>query len=145
MAGTSTADFIRDQDIAAFKAIARMHGLYVVVRRTNPASLRYIGKEGYTPKLIDCKAKTAKHNVVYAGREYETAGLVIDCQVYEELLPDAFGAEKAGKARTEWDKFVATGKLAPASFYGPDGRPQVLYNAGYSYFTQRDPEHRHFG
>ena len=65
---------MRPTDKRVFLDAARQLQLWILVRRTNPASLRYIGLPGYLPKPIDCKAKTADLN---QGR-YRVAGLVVD-------------------------------------------------------------------
>jgi hypothetical protein len=53
---------------------ARRFELWILVRRLNPQSYRYIGLPGYSPKPIDCKAKTAKRDL--GARRL--AGLVVD-------------------------------------------------------------------
>lgn len=84
---------MRQQDEIAFAQAAKTLGLWILVRRTNPASLKYIGVPGYVPKPIDCKAKTAD-----AG---PLAGLVVN----PDLCPDAFRAGKVAKARIAWEAF----------------------------------------
>src|SRR5207237_806375 len=74
----ATRDFIRPRDINAFTAAAKVYKVYILVRRTNPASLKYIGMPGFTPKPLDCKPKTADADIVIDGRRRETAGLVVD-------------------------------------------------------------------
>jgi hypothetical protein len=85
---------MRQQDIAHFLAAAREFHAWILVRRTNEASLQYIGQPGFTPKPIDCKAKTADVG--------DNAGLVVK--------PSARGSEfvgdRAGRAQTEWIKFA---------------------------------------
>src|SRR5882724_9163351 len=65
---------MRANDKQIFLDAARRFQVWILVRRTNRASLEYIGKPGFVPKPIDCKAKTADENI---GR-YKLAGLVID-------------------------------------------------------------------
>ena len=65
---------MRKTDKQVFLNAARQFQVWILVRRTNPASLEYIGKPGFVPKPIHCKAKTADENL---GR-YRLAGLVID-------------------------------------------------------------------
>jgi hypothetical protein len=85
---------MRQQDIPHFLAAAREFHAWILVRRTNEASLQYIGKPGFTPKPIDCKAKTADFGL--------NAGLVVQ--------PSANGREfqgkRAGEAQEEWIKFA---------------------------------------
>jgi hypothetical protein len=61
-------------DKQIFLDAARHFQAWILVRRTNPASLEYIGKPGFVPKPINCKAKTADHDL---GTD-KLAGLVID-------------------------------------------------------------------
>jgi len=65
---------MRTNDKRIFLDAARHFQAWILVRRTNRASLEYIGKPGFVPKPINCKAKTADENL---GR-YLLAGLVID-------------------------------------------------------------------
>src|SRR5271156_2274451 len=61
---------MRPQDKLVFLEAASHFQVWILVRRTNVASLKYIGKPGYIPKRIDCKAKTAdldKTNLKLAG------------------------------------------------------------------------------
>ena len=88
---------IRQQDKAVFADAARHFNLWILVRRTNRESLPYIGLPGYTPKPIDCKAKTADSS--YDSR-YRTAGLVVDPNEHRR----AFGPRLAD-ALSEWKKF----------------------------------------
>lgn len=67
-----------------FSSAALQLKLWILVRVTNEASLKYIGSSGYAPKRIDCKAKTAKRDV--DGKKL--AGLVVSPFIY----PGAFDA-----------------------------------------------------
>ena len=67
---------------------------WILVRRTNRASLDYIGKPGYTPKPIDCKAKTADIDIT----PYKLAGLVVDAKLHAK----AFKPGKAQDAEDAW-------------------------------------------
>jgi len=141
----ASSDYFRPQDLALFKRTAKLFGVYIALRRINKASLQYIGVDGYRPKLIDCKAKTAKSDVSVDGKRYRTAGLVIDCNLLRNHLAEAFGVGKIAKAQDAWTDFAASGRLAPLSFYGPDGKPPISYNHGYSYFTEMDRNNPHYG
>ena len=68
-----------------------------VVRISNPESRKFIGKPGYQPKELTCKAKTAHFDVVKDGRAYQTAGLVVDPTIH----PEAF--REPEKAIQEWE------------------------------------------
>jgi hypothetical protein len=85
---------MRPQDKTIFLDAARHFQAWILVRRTNAASLAYIGLPGYTPKRIDCKAKTANFDVA----TYKLAGLVAD----PNLHPKAFKPEKLAKAKDFW-------------------------------------------
>ncbi|GJD49210.1 hypothetical protein OPKNFCMD_1940 [Methylobacterium crusticola] len=151
-----TETYFRAEDIVVFRRAAKLFGVYIAVRRTNPRSLPYIGKPGYAPKLIDCKAKTAEENVNINGRAYTTAGLVVDCDVLRDYLPIVFGRDKVESAIKEWRAFAhGSGengashyrppKLAPKSLYDGRGRPLRTICPEYTYFTQMDPGHVHYG
>src|SRR5579875_3523307 len=85
---------MRPQDKTVFLEAARLFQSWILVRRPNPASLEYVGLRGYTPKPIDCKAKTADADV----RPHKLAGLVIDPRIHA----NAFSAAKREKARHAW-------------------------------------------
>src|SRR5580692_9242485 len=73
---------MRSQDKAIFLEAARQFQIWILVRRTNRASLEYVGRPGYTPKRIDCKAKTADIDIA----PYQFQGLVVDPGIH----PKAF-------------------------------------------------------
>jgi hypothetical protein len=77
---------IRVQDQAVFAAAALQIGVYILVRGTNEASLKYIPDPLFIPKPIDCKAKTADKGAL--------AGLVVDPRVNAE----AFSEKRLAKA-----------------------------------------------
>jgi hypothetical protein len=133
----ATRDFIRPRDINAFTAAAKVYKVYILVRRTNPASLKYIGMPGFAPKPLDCKPKTADVDIVVDGRKREIAGLVVDPTL---VGAGAFKAGKHAKAMTAWSKFRA---LQPPT---PKGhrRPYLLAH-GKTYMVQDDPGHKHYG
>lgn len=85
---------MRPQDKNIFLAAAKALNLWILVRRTNVESLKYIGKAGYVPKRIDCKAKTADYNI----GKFELAGLVVDPDIH----PNAFKPGKLAKAIQSW-------------------------------------------
>jgi hypothetical protein len=92
--GSSIYDHIRPQDVEAFRDAARQFKVHILVRRTNPASLRYIGRKGFIPKPVDCKPKTADYDVVLPdGLVTKCAGLVVD-----PTLPRFEKAFKEGRA-----------------------------------------------
>jgi hypothetical protein len=85
---------MRPQDKAIILNAARQFQVWILVRRTNRASLEYVTRAGYTPKRIDCKAKTADADI----RPYKLAGLVVDPTIH----PKALRPDKAAKARDCW-------------------------------------------
>jgi len=89
---------IRHQDIPVFCDAAQYYKCWILVRPVNERSLSYVGVNGYTPKPLGCKAKTADLD---AGGK-EIAGLVVDPTFH----PGAFSNEKAGKAPQFWKKFL---------------------------------------
>ena len=99
---------MRAQDALVFQDVCKTHKLWMLVRYTNPDSLKYIGDLSYYPKPIDCKPKTAKSNVPMAnGRgQYDLRGLVADPFRH----PRAFG-QSAGAAQKLWTKMAATFNL----------------------------------
>jgi len=88
---------MRPIDKRVFLQAAQELKLWILVRRTNSESLQYIGRGGYMPKPIDCKAKSADYNVGPA----QVAGLVVD----PTLQPLAFSPKKLLQANKEWRKY----------------------------------------
>jgi hypothetical protein len=89
---------VRSQDKPFFLEAARYFQCWILMRRTNRASLEYVGRPGYTPKRFDCKAKTADMDV----SPYKLAGLVVN----PNLQPRAFKAEKLEKAKQFWSEMT---------------------------------------
>lgn len=98
---------MREQDKKVFVEAAAKFAAWILVRRTNPASLSYIGRAGYVPKRIDCKPKTADFDL--PGRTL--AGLVAD----PVRFPQAFSPRKHAEGAVEkWQEFVRDHGLAKA-------------------------------
>lgn len=160
--GTSVYDYIRPPDAQAFRQAAQLFKVHILVRRTNPASLQYIGHKGYIPKPVDCKPKTADFDVVLPGGHVtRCAGLVVDPTL--PGMDKAFRAGKGGKARDEWAKFSKELGIGEAKFAAP---PAVYsgkaYLSGHSiaregdrlyfsldrggvYLVQGEPQAPHYG
>jgi hypothetical protein len=85
---------MRTQDKTIFLEAANKFQVWILVRRTNRASLEYIGRPGYTPKRIDCKAKTADLDVA----PFKLAGLVADPTIHS----GAFRVDKRATANRFW-------------------------------------------
>ncbi|HTS26639.1 MAG TPA: toxin glutamine deamidase domain-containing protein, partial [Bryobacteraceae bacterium] len=90
---------MRPQDMQVFQDAAREHNRWIIVRSTNPESLKYIGEPGFSPKRIDCKANTA--NVP----GHPQAGLVVDPHIH----PSAYLDPAAAQAR--WEEMLHNGRL----------------------------------
>jgi hypothetical protein len=111
---------MRPQDKAIFLDAARHFQVWILVRRTNPASLKYIGQPGYTPKRIDCKAKTADAD----KGSFLLAGLVVD-PTLDALHEQAFKPEKLSKVKEFWAAMKPT--------------------LGTTYKVDLDPKSKHYG
>ncbi|MCW5748840.1 MAG: hypothetical protein KIT36_21810 [Alphaproteobacteria bacterium] len=133
----SMLNHMRLEDAGAFAEAAVLYKVYIAVRRTNAEALQYIGKAGYIPKMLDCKAKTADYDSLLNGSLYKTAGLVVDPNI---VGAGAYRSGKHAKAMSEWEKFKP--HLGPTA--GADGRPWYL-PADRSYLVQTDPASPHFG
>jgi hypothetical protein len=131
-------DHMRLQDAEAFATAAILYKVYIAVRRTNKEALQYIGKTGYIPKMLDCKAKTADYNVLVEGKERKTAGLVVDPNV---VGAGAYRSGKHAKAMAEWEKFRP--HLGPE--VGANGQPPWYLPADRMYRVQTDRESDHYG
>lgn len=131
------SDYMRDVDIQAFKDAAARYNVWILVRESNPAAKQYIGVKGYAPKRLDCKAKTAKHNVKLPGGlgEKRTAGLVVNPNV--EGMLNAF--DNPPKALEYWEKF------SPFC-YIPEPDRNLLWFPGQKFYSvQMNPAHVHYG
>lgn len=96
---------MRPSDKQVFLAAAAKFQVWILVRRTNRDSLKYIGQPGYTPKPIDCKAKTADVDIP----PFKLAGLVVN----PEIHPKAFKPGKEPQALAAWKSM---GSLAGSRF-----------------------------
>jgi hypothetical protein len=120
---------IRPQDKRIFAEAAKKFQVWLVLRQSNPASLNYIGKFGYFPKPITCKAKTADDDAI-TGRgakrhTYDTAGLVVDPTIHKNV----FSADKRDEAYGLWNDFKA----------------KYLDAKGSDYAVDRDAKSQHYG
>jgi hypothetical protein len=88
--------------------------------------LQYVGRSGYIPKPIECKAKTADTDV----GQYRIAGLVIDPGRHPG---SAFQGSKHGRAVECWQGFAAEHGI------GPTGR------SGGPYAVDLDKSSQHYG
>ena len=127
-------DYMPPKHVEAFQRTAGHFKVWILVRRGNPASLKWIGQFGYMPKPLDCKAKTAEKDV----EQIQCAGLVVS----PELLPAAFSPDKLHKALGEWPKF------SPLLYTFDPANPQANLAAdrtGKRYTIQTDRTNKHYG
>ena len=128
---TDVFKYMPPKHVEAFKRTAGHFQVWILVRRGNPESLKWIGKAGYIPKLLDCKAKTAESDV--NGPE-STAGLVVSPKEWPNAFPT-----KLEKATEEWNKF------APKLYVFDPKTNLAEDQAGKHYTLQLEKGHKHYG
>lgn len=137
----SAYDYMRPKDVDVFRAAALRYQVWILVRASNKAAKDYIGSPGYTPKRLDCKAKTAECNAIIPGtdREKLTSGLVINPTL--KGMETAFDSiEKYNRALEFWHKFEIRCHIPKP------GEPKVTYfPGGKLYSVQVDPTDVHYG
>jgi hypothetical protein len=121
---------MRVQDRPIFSSAAVKFKAFILVRQTNPASLKYIGRSDCVPKPIECKAKTADFDTAdfKSRRQRRVAGLVVD----PTRLPNVFEPGKLKKAEKCWQEFLLL-------FPGSNGQP------GAPFGIDDQEESEHFG
>jgi len=100
-------EYVHYQHIEVFKDACRKLGLFILIRRTNTESMKFINYPGFVPKPLLCKPKTADNNVIWTvngkNRQINCAGLVVN------PLLVGMAAFKTWEAFTEakqtWDKY----------------------------------------
>ena len=92
------------QDRSIFSDAARQFQVWILVRQSNPASMKFVGRPGYVSKRIDCKAETADLD---AGGK-QLAGLVVDPTVW----PGAYSAARSSDAVARWGSFASEHRLS---------------------------------
>lgn len=136
--------YMRAVDVEAFQQAARHFDAIILMRRLNPASLPYVGKTGYIPKSIYCKAKTAKSDafVPGSGRISKVAGLVVDPTLpgMQSVFPNVADQVKAMDA---WQKFIAT--LGVSGLTSEHLYHRLPVERGGIYLVQSDPLKPHYG
>ncbi len=124
--------YIRCDHVEIFWDAATKYRAYILVRRLNPKSMYYIGLPKYTPKGVDCKAKTAPGDWMHPEFGLKaTAGLVADPTL--PSMETAFGT-KIEDAKKWWSRtkmFVADA-------------PENL-NTQRPFLVDMDVSHKHFG
>lgn len=124
--------FVHPAHHAAFVDAARRFECHILVRQTGTASIGWIGREGYTGKRGDMKAKTAKKDV----GPWQVAGLVCS----PELQPGAFHHLK--DAQKYWDQCRDLITVPPDG-RGFDDRANVRVPT--PYVLQNNRQHKHYG
>jgi hypothetical protein len=115
---------MRATDLRRFCMIAQKYNVYILVRQTNPASLKYVSQPGYYPKPAAIKAKTAdidpppfSYQVNGQSRtvQHRVAGLVPN----PWFQPAVYGGSKLAKAKDYWletlDVALSPGSNIPAA------------------------------
>ncbi len=88
----------------AFLATADQFSCWIILREPNELSDRWIGRAGYKPKRVTCKAKSADDPVHPLG------GLVVD----PKLCPDAFASQSLTTVLETWEtEFLINGRYPP--------------------------------
>jgi hypothetical protein len=87
--------FVLGTHAPIFSETARRFNAYILVRKTGEASLRWVGRKGYTAKRGDLKCKTAQADV--GG--YQLAGLVCSPLIHSMAYTDT---ERRLKAVSYW-------------------------------------------
>jgi hypothetical protein len=132
--------FMRREDAVALSLVAQSQGMYILLRPTNPESVKYIGNPAYTPKRIDCKPKTADFDAVIGGRRYQTAGLVTDPTLVGEA---AYKPGKFQSASKYWNSFQSQVETRP---FNADGSARMDRLAGGKrYMVDNRPDSQHRG
>ena len=117
---------MREGDKAIFSEAAKMNNLWILVRDTNRESLKYVGMQGFCPKPLDCKAKTADMGT--------NQGLVVAFDaVHLELT---YKPDKIVPAESEWRKFLVSQKAIRSSDLNKTSR---------RFSVDLDPESGRFG
>jgi len=133
-------EYMRGTDIDAFRAAAKFYKVWILVRASKEAARDYIGLEGYVPKRLDCKAKTADCDFCLPGFEEpkRTAGLVVN-----PLMDGMLGAfESVGRhqrAIEYWHKFE------PLCYIPEPHYSLAYFPGGMLYSVQINRAHKHYG
>ncbi|MEX8519917.1 MAG: hypothetical protein AB3X44_15510 [Leptothrix sp. (in: b-proteobacteria)] len=134
MIDDATGHFVHPRHVSIFLEAAEVHGCHILVRETGPAAIHWIGKEGYTGKRVDLKAKTAKKDV----GKWQLAGLVCS----PEIHPGAFAGRDMKKVFKEWNKAQELITM-PSDRQGFDDYSRI--NVPTPYIVQTNPGHKHYG
>ncbi|HET6806041.1 MAG TPA: hypothetical protein VFH59_11435 [Frateuria sp.] len=132
-ADPSFHEYVHPAHFMLFVEAAAKYRCHILVRKTGKASIRWMGKPGYTGKRGDLKAKTAD------AKDHPVAGLV--CSPW--LRPDAFSSSRLVDARKYWmeSRHLIT---EPADRLGLDDR-HAPSRCPTPYMVQTNPDHPHYG
>ena len=137
---------MRRVDQQAFAYTAWWFHVFILVRRSNPESIKFIGQAGFIPKGPETKAKTAQNDFknTEAGHQSNVAGLV--CNPTATGMKGAYLEHKLEGAMKEWKKFALTGRYCddltwrdrdtPSRHHMPHGMP---------FFTDTRPGTERYG
>lgn len=128
----NTDSFVHPAHLRAFTEAARANNCHILVRETGLPSISWIGREGYTGKRADVKAKTAKKSV----GAWQIAGLVCSPEIHPGAFPDL------GKAMKYW-KETSHLVTVPENGVGFDDRMHLRVKT--PYVLQNNRGHRHYG
>ena len=92
---------MREQHKEPFFSAANQFSCWIGLREPNPLSDKWIGRAGYVPKPVSCKAKTGDNP------RFSFAGLVVNPFEHE----DAFTARTLADAKKKWETFVIGNRL----------------------------------
>ena len=133
---------MKPEHVRVFLQAAKAHSVVILVRRTNPESIKYMGRAGYVPKPIDCKAKTAQSDVMINGKLRKTAGLVVNPQL--PGFSSAFqSARKLNDAKKCWEDLEPN--VSKLVYNARGANTSTYLHRDKRFFVQMDPGHEHFG
>ncbi|HUE10769.1 MAG TPA: hypothetical protein VMQ54_07515 [Steroidobacteraceae bacterium] len=128
------AGFVLGAHAGIFLETANRFNASILVRKTGEASLRWVGKQGYTAKRGDLKCKTAQADL--GG--YRLAGLVCSPLIHSMAFTDA---RRLSDAIDLWQHSQHLITVPPSGFTGTDW-PR---SCATPYILQTNTEHPHYG
>jgi hypothetical protein len=126
-------DFVLHSHVPIFRAAAETFDAYILVRKTGEASLRWVGRQGYTAKRFDLKCKTATVDV----GNYLLNGLVCSPFIHPKAFPDVARRDDTTDA---WRK--SRHLITECSGFNADEWPR---SCATPYLLQTDPKSKHYG
>ena len=135
---------MRPVDQRAFAYTAWWFDVYIIVRRSNAESIKYIGQPGFVPKGPETKVKTAQLDFrnPETGKTLKVAGLVVNPRA--PGMRGAFRTDrKHASALKYWDEFAAAARLYTVET-GKDGKPTKTILKE-SFFVDLNPASERFG